>query len=303
MVSSTTEKNDPVSRAIEREAYRLRLVEDFVSTKVRRLQFGRPTKSDHAALSRVHERALENVAAIRRHVGSSSLASTGGAIGLHYSAVEVVAYDPGWPALFTAEAEMIRQRLGPLEAKIHHVGSTSIPGMPAKPLIDIAVSVEPAALRDRLADYIAAMDATGYRFFGDFGHRGGYYFSKLSGRIQTFTAQFHASDSWDLKRLLGFRDAARTDPGLFREYSEVKIALASALGRNRGIYYWYKGHWLNDRLLTERGPTAWGTWFLLAQYPTMFRMGVRHALSIMRPKFAGKGLHPMAVRRRKPVSA
>jgi GrpB-like predicted nucleotidyltransferase (UPF0157 family) len=303
MDRSKAVKDDPIFRGIEREAYRLRLMEDFVSTKVRRIQLGRPTKGDHATLNRVHARALENVATIRRHVGPSSVASSGGAIGLHYSAVEVVAYDPGWPALFKAEAEMVGQRLRPPEAAIHHVGSTSIPGMPAKPLIDMAISFEPSALKAKLPEYIAAMEAMGYRFFGDFGHRGGYYFSKLSSGVQTYTAQFHASDSWDLKRLLGFRDAARADPELFREYSEVKIALASALGRNRGIYYWYKGHWLNDRLLTERGPTAWGTWFLLAQYPTMFRMGVRHALSIIRPKFAGKGLHPMAVRRRKPLGA
>jgi GrpB-like predicted nucleotidyltransferase (UPF0157 family) len=281
----------------------LRLNEDLVSTKVRYLQLGRPTAGDHATLNRVHERALENVAAIRRQVGSPALASTGGAIGLHYSAVEVVAYDPGWPNLFKAEAEMVGQHLGSLENTIHHVGSTSIPGMPAKPLIDMAIAVEPAALRANLADYISAMEAIGYRYFGDFGHRGGYYFSKHQAGVQTFTAQFHASDSWDLRRLLGFRDAARADPGLFRDYSEVKIALASALGRNRGIYYWYKGHWLNDRLLAEKGPTAWGTWFLLAQYPTMFRMGVRHALSIIRPKFTGKGLHPMAIRRRKPAGA
>jgi GrpB-like predicted nucleotidyltransferase (UPF0157 family) len=303
MERSKAANEAPLSRDIQREAYRLRLVEDFVSTKVRYLQVGRPTKGDHAALNRVHQRALENVAAIRSHVGPTSLASPGGPIGLHYSAVEVVAYDPGWPQLFKAEAEIIGERLRPLEAAIHHVGSTSIPGMPAKPLIDMAISVDAAALQSRLPEYVAAMGALGYRFFGDFGHRGGYYFSKLSGGVQTFTAQFHASDSWDLKRLLGFRDAARADPGLFREYSEVKIALASALGRNRGIYYWYKGHWLNDRLLTERGPTAWGTWFLLAQYPTMFRMGVRHVLSIIRPRFTGRGLHPMAIRRRKPAGA
>jgi len=281
----------------------LRLVEDLVSTKVRYLQLGRPTAGDHAALNRVHKRALANVAALRRKADSPSLHSTGGAIGLHYSAVEVVAYDPGWPGLFKAESERIGKRLRPLETTIHHVGSTSIPGMPAKPLIDMAISVEPAALQARLPEYIAAMDAMGCRFFGDFGHRGGYYFSKHLGGAQTFTAQFHASDSWDLKRLLGFRDAAMADPGLFREYSEVKIALASALGRSRGIYYWYKGHWLNDRLLTERGPSAWGTWFLLAQYPTMLRIGVRLALSIVRPRFAGKGLHPMAIRRRRPTGA
>lgn len=274
----------------------LRLTEDLVSLKVRFLQGGRPRDGDHASLARVHRRALESIAALRSHQPVQPPAPAGGAIGLRSRAVDVVAYDAGWPIQFGAEAQRIRQALGPLAAEVYHVGSTSIPGMPAKPLIDIAVSVDPAALPARLGDCIRAMEGIGYRFYGDFGHRGGYYFSKDAGPVQTFTAQFHASGSWDLERLLGFRDAARSDPGLFREYSEVKLALASALGRNRGIYYWYKGHWLNDRLLKDRGPEGWGTWFLLAQYPTMFAMVARLAASSLRARSGRPGLHPMAIR-------
>ncbi len=271
--------------------------------KVRFLQGGRPRAGDHASLARVHKRALENIAALREQSPARPPAPAGGAIGLAWRAVDVVAYDPGWPLLFKAEAERIRGRLGSLAADVHHVGSTSIPGMPAKPLIDIAVSVDPAALPSRLGDCIKAMEGVGYRFYGDFGHRGGYYFSKDEGSVQTFTAQFHASDSWDLSRLLGFRDAARSDPELFREYSEVKVALASALGRNRGVYYWYKGHWLNERLLKDRGPAGWGTWFLLAQYPTMIAVAARLAASSLRPRSGRPGLHPMAIRgRRRPGS-
>jgi GrpB-like predicted nucleotidyltransferase (UPF0157 family) len=286
------------SGRILREAYRLRVMEDLISTKVRYLQGGRPTSGDHSSLSRVHAQALRNIEDLRKSNARTSAPLAGGAIGLSIKDVEVVAYDAGWPTLFEAEANKVRLGLGPLANGVHHVGSTSIPGMPAKPLIDMAISVEPSALPGRLDEFVTAMEGLGYRFFGDFGHRGGYYFSKHSGALQTFTAQFHPSDSWDLSRLLGFRDAARADSQLFKDYAEVKIALASALGRNRGLYYWYKSHWLNDRLLADRGPTAWGNWFLLAQYPTMFRMGVRHALSRLRPRSTGRGLHPMAIRSR-----
>jgi hypothetical protein len=171
--------------------------------------------------------------------------------------------------------------------------------MPAKPLIDMAVAVDPAVLADRLPEVASSMAAAGYRYCGDFGHHGGHYFSKYEGSRQTFTAQFHARDSWDLARLLRFRDEARADPGLFRDYADVKVALAAALGRDRGLYFWYKAHWLNDRLLEDRGPSAWGTWFLLAEYPTMIEVGIRLGLAGLRPRSSGPGLHPLAIRRRR----
>lgn len=285
-------------RGLKREAYRLRLKEDLVSMKVRFLQRGRPTRVDLAVLARVHTRALQNVAVLCGCSAGASPPSETGTLGLRSTDVEVMSYDPRWPLFFSIEADIIRNRLGALAVAVHHIGSTSIPGMPAKPLVDIAVSVDPSALPARLTEYVVAMESVGYRFYGDFGHRGGYYFSKHDGALQTFTAQFHSSDSWDLARLLRFRDSARADAILFRDYSEVKVALASALGGNRGLYYWYKGHWLNDRLLAERGPDAWGHWFLLAQYPTMAQMALRFALSRLRPRSLGPGLSPMAIRGR-----
>ena len=56
--------------------------------------------------------------------------------------VEVVEYDDAWPARFTAEADQIRAALGPELRRIDHAGSTSVPGLAAKPIIDIALSVE-----------------------------------------------------------------------------------------------------------------------------------------------------------------
>jgi GrpB-like predicted nucleotidyltransferase (UPF0157 family) len=289
----------PSVRRLLHGASRLRLAEDYVSLKVRFLQGGRPTAGDLASLARVHQRALENVAFAlhqgdRPHSGSASAR-----IGLGTGDVEVAPYNPRWPPLFSAEAGRIQGRLGYIAAAVHHVGSTSIPGMPAKPVVDIAVAVDPKALPARLPEIVSAMEEIGYRYCGDFGHHGGFYFSKQEGDRQTFTAQFHGSDSWDLSRLLRFRDEARSEPGLFREYAEVKVALASALGRNRGLYFWYKAHWLNDRLLEDRGPEAWGTWFLLAQYPTMIEVGMRLAAAKVRPRSAG--LHPLAIRGRRPT--
>jgi GrpB-like predicted nucleotidyltransferase (UPF0157 family) len=296
-------RDGPSAGGLLRGATRMRLTEDLVSLKVRFLRGGRPASGDLASLARVHRQALETIASAQSQTRPLAPASAERGIGLGSGGVELAPYDAGWPLLFNAEAERIRSRLGPLATAVHHVGSTSIPGMPAKPLIDMAVAVDPAALPERLPEFVSAMEGVGYRYCGDFGHHGGYYFSKQEGIRQTFTTQFHASDSWDLARLLRFRDEARSDPGLFREYAAVKVALASALGGNRGLYFWYKAHWLNDRLLEERGPAAWGTWFLLAQYPTMIEVGMRIALGRLRPRSAGPGMHPLAIRGRRSVGA
>jgi GrpB-like predicted nucleotidyltransferase (UPF0157 family) len=69
--------------------------------------------------------------------------------------IEIVPYDPYWPALFETEAARIREAAGALVLRIEHVGSTSVPGLTAKPVIDIQVSVasleNPAAYSELLA--------------------------------------------------------------------------------------------------------------------------------------------------------
>ena len=73
--------------------------------------------------------------------------------------VEVVEYDDAWPARFTAEADQVRAALGSQLRKIEHVGATSVPGLAAKPIIDIALSVETLD--------VEALEALGYRHGGD----------------------------------------------------------------------------------------------------------------------------------------
>jgi GrpB-like predicted nucleotidyltransferase (UPF0157 family) len=60
---------------------------------------------------------------------------------IHENKLELVPYDPGWPAAFEAEAIRLRTALGSLALRIEHNGSTSVPGLSAKPIIDIQVSV------------------------------------------------------------------------------------------------------------------------------------------------------------------
>src|SRR3954469_1722459 len=91
--------------------------------------------------------------------------------------VEVVDADPAWPAAFAAEAGRIRPALGPVYVAIHHVGSTSVPELAAKPGIDMLLEVESLDALDAAAD---AVEGLGYEGLGEFGLAGRRYFRKQS---------------------------------------------------------------------------------------------------------------------------
>src|ERR1700694_5991390 len=78
---------------------------------------------------------------------------------VHNNTLELVRYDPGWPAAFEAEAIRLRTALGTLALRLDHHGSTSIPGLGAKPIIDIQVSV--GAL-EPIAAYAEPLQTIGY---------------------------------------------------------------------------------------------------------------------------------------------
>jgi GrpB-like predicted nucleotidyltransferase (UPF0157 family)/peptidase E len=125
----------------------------------------------------------------------------------------VVPYDPAWPRLFEAEAERLEKALGPwLEGGIHHVGSTAVPGMAAKPIIDMLAGVH-SLEEARAAEQPLAERGYVYRIHRPEAH----LFVKASYGIHLTEP---GSDLW--RERLAFRDALRADPGLRREYAEWK---------------------------------------------------------------------------------
>jgi GrpB-like predicted nucleotidyltransferase (UPF0157 family) len=79
-------------------------------------------------------------------------------------AVRVVAYDQRWPTLFTAQASSLRERLGDVALRIDHIGSTAVPGLAAKPIIDVQISV---AAFEPLDAFRAPLVGLGYVFRAD----------------------------------------------------------------------------------------------------------------------------------------
>jgi len=154
-------------------------------------------------------------------------------VGLAYGSVRVVDSDPAWPEIFTNLAGDLRQALGSRAAGIEHVGSTAVPGLAAKPIIDIAVLLAPHAAP---ADVISALESAGYRFRGDKGDAGGLLFV-LEDRPARRVAHVHAvADVSQWQRYLAVRDRLRSDSTARAAYTRLKRTLAALHPDDRQSY-------------------------------------------------------------------
>jgi len=140
----------------------------------------------------------------------------------------VLPYDSQWPAEFLAEAEQIRAALGGVVVDIHHIGSTSVPGLAAKPVIDILLA---ARSLEELDTHDEAMQALGYEPKGEFGIPGRRYYPKggdanRSHHIHAFQAGDTLGDA-ELQRHLAFRDYLRAHPAAANAYGIIKLKLAA----------------------------------------------------------------------------
>jgi GrpB-like predicted nucleotidyltransferase (UPF0157 family) len=132
--------------------------------------------------------------------------------------------DPRWPEEFARESAAVAGALGDVLFTIHHIGSTAIPGISAKPIIDmLAVVSDIAALDGR----VEKMEAMGYEAMGEFGMVGRRYFRKDNAAGMR-THQVHAFQigSPEIQRHLAFRDFMRAHPDCAERYDALKRRLA-----------------------------------------------------------------------------
>lgn len=137
--------------------------------------------------------------------------------------VEVVPYDTQWPVRFEREAAAVRAALGDTLITIEHVGSTSVPGLAAKPIIDMMPIVRDVR---EVEKRIVAMAAAGYIPRGEFGLPGRRYFVKGSPYARLVHCHAYAADNPEAERHLAFRDYLRTHPEALNAYATLKIELA-----------------------------------------------------------------------------
>jgi GrpB-like predicted nucleotidyltransferase (UPF0157 family) len=160
----------------------------------------------------------------------------------------VVSYDPAWPERFAAERDRVAAALGDRALEIHHIGSTAIPGLDAKPIIDTMVVVRRL---DDAVDCIAPLRDLGYAFIDYPQNVDRRFFRK--GKPRTHHLHIVEAGSRSLIEHLAFRDALRADADLRRRYRALKHDLRTRYARDRAAYSEGKGTFVQKVLARWRG--------------------------------------------------
>ena len=136
-----------------------------------------------------------------------------------------------WSDIFKEEKIRLKNTLGNLE--IYHIGSTAIPGLTAKPIIDILVGVYKEHDLDALIPKLESLD---YQYKGEEGVKGRYFFVKGPENKRLFYLHAFPVDDVEYQRILKFRDKLRSDASLRDEYESLKIKLANLYPDERKKY-------------------------------------------------------------------
>src|SRR5215208_6435868 len=146
--------------------------------------------------------------------------------------VEIASYDPAWPAMYEREAERLRRALSHLPFRVDHVGSTAVPGLAAKPIVDV-LGGRPAGSDPR--PYVDAIVALGWVHRGENGIPGRDYF-RLGDPVRTHHLHLFVEGAPAWREHLAFRDTLRARPALAREYERLKRARSATRGRPRCVH-------------------------------------------------------------------
>lgn len=156
--------------------------------------------------------------------------------------IEIVDYNPHWPQVFADLSAVIGEALGDLALAIEHVGSTAVPDLCAKPIIDLDVVI---SSREHLPQVVQALSHLGYMHQGDLGITGREAFAGAGVSVphqdppRSWPAHHLyvcAVDSLELHRHLVFRDALRADPARAAAYADLKRQLAQQFRHDRDAY-------------------------------------------------------------------
>ncbi|MGH3315430.1 MAG: GrpB family protein [Nocardioidaceae bacterium] len=167
--------------------------------------------------------------------------------GGQHAPAEVVEYDPGWPGQFARIRDRVTPALGPVEHRVEHVGSTAVPGLAAKPIIDVDVVVaEPDVDRT-----VALLATLGYRHLGDLG------VAAREALLPPTDEHYHhlyvvADGSAALADHVDLRDYLLAHPAAAQRYARRKYELAHLLETDRDEYVRQKGDLVEELLHLAR---------------------------------------------------
>lgn len=157
-----------------------------------------------------------------------------------------------WNSLFQKEKQILEEKLSGKYVAVEHVGSTAIPSIPTKPIIDIAIGVisieEPKAI-------ISALEPVSYQYRCDRGSKTRLLFIKTEGEKRTHHLHVEIFGSIDWNDHIDFRDCMLTNPELKQEYANLKINLAKMYPHSREDYTLAKAYFIKAVLDKYRSGT------------------------------------------------
>ncbi len=149
--------------------------------------------------------------------------------------IRILQYDSRWRRIYEEEKAKILGVVGHWVVAIEHIGSTAVPGLGAKPIIDIIAAL--GRLPD-IENCIRPLQSIGYEYLGEYGMPGRHFLRKPPGDATARTHHLHIvedeSDLWE-KHIL-FRDYLRTHPEVAHKYYDLKKDFANKYGSNRDAY-------------------------------------------------------------------
>jgi GrpB-like predicted nucleotidyltransferase (UPF0157 family) len=165
-------------------------------------------------------------------------------------AIRIVDHDPGWAAQ-AVELDRIETALGPLALRLEHVGSTAVPGLVAKPIIDLQVSVDTIEPRPR---YVEPRERLGYLFAPDPKSPDLHFFAKPPARPRSHHLHVCVRDSHQELRHLAVLDFLRSHADEAANYAALKRKAAGRHPQNRLAYIAAKDRYVSD---LEARAVAW----------------------------------------------
>lgn len=154
-------------------------------------------------------------------------------IGLKRGALKLTPHDKGWNGDYLKERERILEALKPFSLRIAHVGSTAIPGIHAKPVIDIALEVGGGESIESVCELLIGI---GYEYFGDRRSNGDYFFACGSEDNRTHYLHVSLEKSKRFENYVRFRNALRNNHELAKQYDSLKSELIKRFPKDRESY-------------------------------------------------------------------
>lgn len=149
-------------------------------------------------------------------------------------------YDPAWAGLYQNEKERISEKLGDCVIRIEHIGSTAVPGLSGKPIIDILVVIKSAGDADQC---LAALQELDYQYMGKPDQ---YYLRRSTSETIGFHVHVTTPENKFWRERIAFRNYLRTHPEVVQQYIDLKQSLIARFGYDKNAYREGKSNFMTE---------------------------------------------------------